>query len=101
MSMNRKMKRLIEKEQRKMMSKPLGQKLSPEKKKLAERIEQDLIKQGEAIGYLKGLTDGNEIIKERLIRDVSQIDGIGPKRLIQIAKGLGFPEIAKELEKKA
>lgn len=100
MSMNRKMKRFIEKEKRKMESKPLGQKLSPGKKKLAERIEQDLIKQGETIGHLKGMTEATEIYKQRFLNDVSRIDGIGPKRLPKIARALGFIEIAEELEKK-
>jgi hypothetical protein len=98
--MNRTMKRNLEKEQRKQMAKPLGQKLSPSQRKFAEKIEQDLIKQGEMIGHLKGLAEASDIFQERLLNVVAKIDGIGPKRLIQIAIGLGFTEIAEELEKK-
>ncbi|WEA47270.1 hypothetical protein [Priestia aryabhattai] len=101
MSMNRKVKRQLEKEQRKQMAKPLGQRLSPSQRKLAEKIEQDLIKQGEMIGHLKGLDEASQIYRERLLNIVAKIDGIGPKRLIQIAIGLGFTEIAEELEKKS
>ena len=100
MSMNRAMKRRMKNEQLKQMDKPLGQKLSPSQRQFAERIEKSLIEQGEAIGHLKGLSEASDIYKERLINDVFRIEGIGPKRRIQIAKALGFSELAKELEKK-
>jgi DNA polymerase/3'-5' exonuclease PolX len=61
-------------------------------KEFVRKIEEGFM----AMGEMKGITYMEELYKNRFIKEVPKVSGIGPKRFVKLAKALGISGITEK-----
>lgn len=65
-------------------------------KEFIKKVEEGFM----ALGEMNGITYMEQLYKQRFVKEVPKIQGIGPKRFVELARALGIEGITEKEYKK-